>query len=67
MMRAAKQHAGKVPLVYDTVNMPLEGERDLDELVTAAVEAIEGDVTDYDICMDFIQTMQEVFDHVIFQ
>ena len=32
-----------------------------------AMEAIEGDVTDYDMCMGLIQTMQEVFDHAIFQ
>ena len=32
-----------------------EGERDVDELVAAAVEAIEGDVTDHDMHMDLIQ------------
>ena len=31
------------------------------------MEPIEGYVTDYDMCMDFIQTIQEVFDHAIFQ
>ena len=44
-----------------------EGERDVDELVAAAVEAIEGDVTDHDMCIDLIQTIQEVFDHAVFQ
>ena len=43
-----------------------EGERDVDELVAAAVEAIEGDVTDHDMCMDLIQTIQEDFDQVVF-
>ena len=43
------------------------GERDVDELMAAAMEAIEGDVTDYDMCRDLIQTMQGVFDHAIFQ
>ena len=43
-----------------------EGERDVDELVAAAVEAIEGDVTDHDMCMDLIQTIQEVFDQAVF-
>ena len=41
-----------------------EGER---ELMAGAMEAIEGDVTDYDMCMDLIQTIQEVLDHAIFQ
>ena len=41
--------------------------RDVDELMAAAVEAIEGDVTDYDMCMDLTQTIQEVFNHAIFQ
>ena len=40
--------------------------RDMDELVAAAMEAIEGDVTDHDMCMDLIQTMQEVFDQAVF-
>ena len=44
-----------------------EGERDVDLLNAAAMEATEGDVTDYDMCMDLIQTIQEVFDHAIFQ
>ena len=44
-----------------------EGERDVDELVAAAVEAIEGDVTDHDMSIDLIQTIQEVFDHAVFQ
>ena len=44
-----------------------EGERDVDELVAITVEAIEGDVKDYDMCIDLIQTTQEVFDHVVFQ
>ena len=43
-----------------------EGERDVDDLVAAAVEAIEGDVTDHDMCMDLIHTIQEVFDQVVF-
>ena len=43
-----------------------EGERDVDELMAAAVEAIE-DVTNYDTCMDLIQTIQEVCDHAVFQ
>ena len=38
---------------------------DVDDLVAAAVEAIEGDVTDHDMCMDLIQTIQEVFDQVV--
>ena len=32
-----------------------EGERDVDELVAAAIEAIEEDVTDYDMCTDLIE------------
>ena len=44
-----------------------EGERDVDELMAAAMEAMEGDVMDNDMCMDLIQTIQEVFDHAIFQ
>ena len=40
--------------------------RDMDELVAAAMEGIEGDVTDHDVCMDLIQTIQEVFDQVVF-
>ena len=43
-----------------------ESERDVDELVAAALEAIEGDVTDHDMCMDLIQTIQEVFDQAVF-
>ena len=43
-----------------------EGERDVDEFVAAAVEAIDGDVTDHDMCMDLNQTIQEVFDHAVF-
>ena len=43
-----------------------EGERDVDVLVVAAVEAIEGDVTDNDMLMDLIQMIQEVFDQVGF-
>ena len=43
-----------------------EGERDIDELVAAVVEAIEGDVTDHDMCMDLIQTIEEVFDQAVF-
>ena len=43
-----------------------EGERDVDELVAAAVEAIEGDVTDHDMSMDLIQTIQEVFGQAVF-
>ena len=42
------------------------GERDVDELVAAAVEAIEGDVTDHDMCMDLTQTIEEVFDQAVF-
>ena len=38
-----------------------EGERDVDVLVAAAVEAIERDVTDHDMCMDLIQMIHEVF------
>ena len=44
-----------------------EGERDVDELMPAAMEAVEGDVTDYDMCMDLTRTKQEVFNHAIFQ
>ena len=44
-----------------------EGERDVDERMAAEMEAIEGDVTDYDTCMDLTQTIQEVFGHAIFQ
>ena len=43
-----------------------EDERDVDELVAAAVEAIEGDVTDHDMFLDLIQTIQEVFDQAVF-
>ena len=43
-----------------------EGVRDIGELVAAAMEAIEGDVTDHDMCMDLIQTIQEVFDQAVF-
>ena len=42
------------------------GERDVDELA-AEVEAIEGNVTDYDMCIELITTIQEVFDHAVFQ
>ena len=31
-----------------------------------AMEAIEGDVTDHDMCMDLFQTIQEVFDQAVF-
>ena len=31
------------------------GVRDIDELVAVAMEAIEGDVTDHDMCMDLIK------------
>ena len=41
-----------------------DGERDVDELVAAAVEAVEGDVTDHDLRMDLIQMIQEVFDQM---
>ena len=44
-----------------------EGGRDVDELVAAAMEAIEEDVTDCDMCTDLIQMIQEVFDHAVFQ
>ena len=44
-----------------------EGVRDVDELMAAAMEAIEGDVTDYDMCMDLTRTIQEVFNHAIFK
>ena len=40
---------------------------DADELVAAAVDEIEGDVTDYDMCIDLIQMIQDVFDHTVFQ
>ena len=43
-----------------------EGVRDIGELLAAAMEAIEGDVTDHDMCMDLIQTIQEVFDQAVF-
>ena len=43
-----------------------EGERDVDVLVAAAVEAIEGDVTDHDMLTDLIQMIREVFDQVGF-
>ena len=43
-----------------------EGEHDVDKLVAAAAEAIEGDVTDHDMCMGLIQTIQEVFDQAVF-
>ena len=43
-----------------------EGERDVDELVAAAVEAIEGDVTDHDMCVDLIQAIQAVFGQAVF-
>ena len=41
-----------------------EGERDVDALVAAAMEAIEGDVTDQDMLMDLIQMIRDVFDQV---
>ena len=44
-----------------------EGERDADELVAASVEAIEEDVTDYDMCTDLTQTIRDVFDHAVIQ
>ena len=44
-----------------------KGERDVDVLVAAAVEAIEKkNVTDQDMLMDLIQMIQEVFDQVGF-
>ena len=43
-----------------------EGERDVDVLVAAAVEAIEKDVTDQDMLVDLIQMIREVFDQVGF-
>ena len=42
-----------------------EGEHDVDKLVAAAVEAIEGDVTDHDLRLDLVQMIQEVFDQVV--
>ena len=42
------------------------GER-VDEQVAAAMEAIEEDVTDYDMRTDLLQKIQEVFDHAVFQ
>ena len=36
----------------------------IDELVAAAVEAVEDDVTDEDMLIDLIQTIREVFDQV---
>ena len=44
-----------------------EGERDVHELVAAAMEAIEEDVTDYDMYTDLIQMTQQVFDLAVFQ
>ena len=41
-----------------------EGERDVDVLVAAAVEAVEKDVTDQDMLMDLFQMIQEVFRQV---
>ena len=41
-----------------------DGERDVDELGAAAVEAIEGDVADHDVCTVLSPKMQEVFDQV---
>ena len=43
-----------------------QGERDMDDLVAAAMEAIEGDVTDHGTCMGLIQTIQEAFDQAVF-
>ena len=43
-----------------------EGERDVDELIAAAVEAIEGDVTDHVMCKFLIQMIQELFDQAVF-
>ena len=43
-----------------------EGVRDIDELVAVAMEAIEGDVADHDMCMDLSQTIHEVFDQAVF-
>ena len=47
-------------------NCDEEGVRDIDELVAVAMDAIEGDVTDDDMCMDLIQTIHEVFDQAVF-
>ena len=38
------------------------GVRDIDELVAAAVESVEGDVTDEEMLIDLIQMVREVFD-----
>ena len=43
-----------------------EGERDVDVLMSAAVEEIEGDFTDHDTLTDPIQMIREVFDQVGF-
>ena len=45
----------------------MKGVRDVDELVAAAMEAVEEDVTDYDMCTDLVQMIQEIFDHAVFQ
>ena len=42
-----------------------DGVRDIDEMVAVAMEGIEGNVTDHDICMDLIQTIHEVFDEAV--
>ena len=39
-----------------------EGVRDIDELVAAAVESVEDDVTDEEMLIDLIQMIREVFD-----
>ena len=44
-----------------------EGERDVGELMAAAMEATQGDITNRDMYMNLTQTIQEVFDHAIFQ
>ena len=44
-----------------------KSERNVDELAAAAMEAIEEDVTDFEMCTDLIQMIQEVFDHAVFQ
>ena len=41
-----------------------EGVRDIDELVAAAVESVEDDVTDEEMLIDLIQMIREVFDQV---
>ena len=41
-----------------------EGVRDIDELVAAAVESVEDDVTDEEMLIDLIEMIPEVFDQV---